>query len=325
MLLNCYGRQQSPARWRIESERSASQLQSPLRTLSPLKVRSHSMCNERCAVKSGFQFSRLNQLPSEAMKIRRQIVLALGALLCVGVAAPTQAQYRFSSWTTDNGLPQNSVNDIRQTRDGYLWLSTFDGIVRFDGVRFTVFDKGNSPGISNNRFLRLYEDTQGDLWAGTEEGGIVRYHQGRFTSYGKEQGLMTLNAYYVTADSDGHVVVYLSGGQALRFIDGKFQPFNPPNKFLENGPVRKENRRVPCPRVGDHIVCVGYGSEGWGEADGLPSLNRVGGDGIDDGRGVLWMAMTDGGLVRIEKGKVVRVFTERDGLPGSPVLFVTGA
>ncbi len=237
-----------------------------------------------------------------------------------------QGQYRFNSWSTDNGLPQNSVNDIRQTRDGYIWLTTFDGLVRFDGVRFTVFDKGNSPGISSNRFLRMYEDAQGDLWAGTEEGGVVRYHQGRFTSYGKEQGLKSLNAFYLTGDSDGHVVVYLAADEVLRFIDGQFQPFSPPNKFLENrSGIRKENRRVACPRSGDRIICTGYGSDGWGAAEGLPNLNRVGGDAIDDGSGALWMAMTDGGLVKIENGKVARVFTERDGLPGSPMLFVSGA
>ena len=51
------------------------------------------------------------------------------------------AQYHFDSWTTDNGLPQNSIFSIIQTRDGYLWMSTFDGLVRFDGVQFKVFDK----------------------------------------------------------------------------------------------------------------------------------------------------------------------------------------
>jgi len=52
-------------------------------------------------------------------------------------------QYRVDTWSTSDGLPQRSVFSIIQTRDGYLWLSTFDGLVRFDGVRFTVFDKSN--------------------------------------------------------------------------------------------------------------------------------------------------------------------------------------
>ncbi|HJY83910.1 MAG TPA: two-component regulator propeller domain-containing protein [Candidatus Binatia bacterium] len=89
------------------------------------------------------------------------------------------AQYRFDRWTADNGLPQNSVRDIVQTRDGYLWLTTFDGLVRFDGVRFTVFNKSNSPAILTNRFVSLFEDGQGDLWASTESGGLTRLHQGR--------------------------------------------------------------------------------------------------------------------------------------------------
>jgi hypothetical protein len=50
-----------------------------------------------------------------------------------------------------------------------------DGLARFDGVRFTIFNKSNSPGIVNNRFVSLFEAASGDLWAGTEESGIVRY------------------------------------------------------------------------------------------------------------------------------------------------------
>ncbi len=63
------------------------------------------------------------------------------------------AQYHFDSFTTDNGLPQNGVRDIVQTPDGYLWFTTFDGLVRCDGAKFVVFDKNNSPGILSNRFF----------------------------------------------------------------------------------------------------------------------------------------------------------------------------
>ena len=73
------------------------------------------------------------------------------------------AQYQVVTWTTENGLPQKSVVSIIQTRDGYLWLTTFDGLVRFDGVRFTVFDKSNTKGLTTNRFTSLYEDKDGAL------------------------------------------------------------------------------------------------------------------------------------------------------------------
>lgn len=86
-------------------------------------------------------------------------------------ASDARAQYRFDSWTTDNGLPQNSVRSILQTRDGYLWFTTLDGVVRYDGMRFRVFDKGNTKGIESNRFFLLVEDREGALWMATEDGG----------------------------------------------------------------------------------------------------------------------------------------------------------
>lgn len=101
-------------------------------------------------------------------------------LLALCSPAPTAlAQYRFDHWTADSGLPQNIITVIQQTPEGYLWVATLDGLARFDGVRFTVFNKSNTPGISSNRFTCLYEDAQGDLWAGTEVGFVTRYHEGQ--------------------------------------------------------------------------------------------------------------------------------------------------
>lgn len=242
-------------------------------------------------------------------------------LAAVGLA---QAQYGFKSWTTDAGLPQNTVYDILQTRDGYLWLTTFDGLVRFDGVRFTVFNKGNSPGISSNRFLRLYEDVRGDLWAGTEDGGVVRYHQGHFTSYGEEQGLLSLLALYMTEDADGHLLLFMTNSEEIVRWDGeKFQPFAQVRESIRHT-THGQLRTVPCWHNVDGIECLSYGRAGWSLADGLPSLNLIGNGAVEDGRGGLWMIFAEGGLVKIEGGRVSQVYTERNGLPGSPLRMVTG-
>lgn len=97
-------------------------------------------------------------------------------------------QYRFDTWTTDNGLPQNGVRSITQTPDGYLWFTTFDGLVRFDGVRFTTFNTSNTEGIINNRFTTLYSDKVGNLYATTGEDGVLTiYRNGVFTSYSSDQ------------------------------------------------------------------------------------------------------------------------------------------
>src|SRR5688500_19780886 len=85
------------------------------------------------------------------------------------------AQFRFDSWTTENGLPQASINSILQTRDGFLWFTTFGGLVRYDGLRFQVFNTVNSKGLKTSRFLHLFEDREGALWIGNERQGVTRY------------------------------------------------------------------------------------------------------------------------------------------------------
>lgn len=97
------------------------------------------------------------------------------------------AQYRFDSWTTDNGMPQNGVRAIAQTTDGYLWITTLDGLVRFDGVKFTVFNTGNTKGIANNRFWVVAAFDDGSLWAATEGGDLTIYRNGEFTSYATDK------------------------------------------------------------------------------------------------------------------------------------------
>ena len=112
--------------------------------------------------------------------------LLLFLVVCPNVFG--HGQYHFDSWTTDDGLPQNGIRQITQTPDGYLWFTTFDGLVRFDGIKFTTFNKGNTEGIINNRFTGIYCDKNGTLYATTVEDGILTiYKDGNFTSYTSDQ------------------------------------------------------------------------------------------------------------------------------------------
>src|SRR5262245_53529236 len=99
-------------------------------------------------------------------------------------------QLGYQSWDTDAGLPQNTVRAIVQTDDGYLWLATYGGLVRFDGVRFTVFDTRNTPQLKSDRIRHLLKDSAGSLWISTPK-GLARYSAGRFTAYTAESGLPT--------------------------------------------------------------------------------------------------------------------------------------
>ena len=80
----------------------------------------------------------------------RGLALYAGLLLCLRPSfsqplAEISQQYLRTTWTTENGLPQNTITAICQTPDGYLWLGTFGGLARFDGVKFTVFNTTNAP------------------------------------------------------------------------------------------------------------------------------------------------------------------------------------
>ena len=131
----------------------------------------------------------------QTWRVAHPLHLHLAAHLCwvlVAVLSPSAApaEYHIDSWTTDNGLPQNVIRDVCQTPDGYLRLATMDGLVRFDGVHFAVFNRSNTPGILGNRFTSLYCGRDGEFWASTETSGVTRYRHGSFTTYTIQQGLI---------------------------------------------------------------------------------------------------------------------------------------
>ncbi len=92
-------------------------------------------------------------------------------------------QYQQKNWQNTDGLPQNTVTALAQTQDGYLWIGTLEGLVRFDGVQFTHFSSQNTSAIQHNMITRLLSDSQGTLWIGTSGGGLLSYKQGQFKNH----------------------------------------------------------------------------------------------------------------------------------------------
>ena len=111
------------------------------------------------------------------------------------------------SWTVKDGLPVNSINSLLQDRAGYIWAATFDGLVRFDGIRFTVFNSANSEDLPSNRIIQLKEGRDGSLWLVTEQGHVVRFHDGRFTNVAFETGKPSPSPAALFVDSLGAVWV----------------------------------------------------------------------------------------------------------------------
>ena len=106
-------------------------------------------------------------------------VLALAFILAgffPCAAAPNY--YCARVWQTEQGLPQNAVTAIVQTRDGYVWVGTYSGLARFDGVHFQVFENGTTPELRSSRVTSLYEDGDGNLWIGHETGELLCFSGG---------------------------------------------------------------------------------------------------------------------------------------------------
>jgi signal transduction histidine kinase/ligand-binding sensor domain-containing protein len=112
-------------------------------------------------------------------------------------------QYIHDAWTSEDGLPQNSVRAIAQTKDGYLWLGTEEGLVRFDGVRFEVFDKTNTASITTSLVNVLAADQSGALWIGFQSPGLCRLERGRVACVGRELGVIDALAF--SADGVGWI------------------------------------------------------------------------------------------------------------------------
>src|SRR5262249_3561108 len=108
----------------------------------------------------------------QLFRLRRWVLaiacLALCALASVFAVDGATSPFIVDSWDNEQGLPDNEVISVIQTRDGYRWLGTLHGLVRFDGNHFTVFSQMNTPGLSSDRIVYLFEDTRTNLWVGTE-------------------------------------------------------------------------------------------------------------------------------------------------------------
>ncbi|HTV02649.1 MAG TPA: two-component regulator propeller domain-containing protein, partial [Luteitalea sp.] len=113
------------------------------------------------------------------------------------------SQYVAESWDASDGLAQNTLMVLLQTRDGYIWLGTESGLVRFDGVRFTTFDRHNTPALKNHFIRALAEGPDGTLWIGTHPGGLIRYRDGVFTPFGREHGLPEMGVQALLVDRSG--------------------------------------------------------------------------------------------------------------------------
>jgi signal transduction histidine kinase/ligand-binding sensor domain-containing protein len=250
-------------------------------------------------------------------------IVSLGlALLVVAPGASAShdtvpfARFLSDVWRTEDGLPHNAIQAVVQTRDGYLWLGTPEGLVRFDGVRFTAYAQ---PHLKTSNVHALLEDHAGRLWIGTYGGGLYLYHRGEFQAVQAGGGLASPFVRALFADRGGRIWVGTHGGGVSFGRDGRLRALRAADG-LSNDIVRVIYE--------DHAgtIWIGTNAGGLNRWDGervaafavkpgpLSAYTRddaLSNDNVlalwQDGGGTLWIGTDGGGLWRLRDGRIEAV------------------
>jgi signal transduction histidine kinase/ligand-binding sensor domain-containing protein len=212
------------------------------------------------------------------------LVLACG----VGQSHAQNLQYLSQqAWSTEEGLPQSSVHSIVQTPDGYLWLATEGGLVRFDGMTFQTFGRSNQPAFTSDDVCCLAANG-GALWFGTAD-GVLRLQDGQFHRYSTEQGLASPAVQSLHVTSRGALVVETTDGWS-QWNQESFTPLqNPPAELKADGGL------LAVPGNGSwrfSSTSVTTGGRQWRVGHELPTgrIQAV----LVDREGLAWVGMNGG-------------------------------
>lgn len=217
-------------------------------------------------------------------------------------------------WLSENGLPQNTVQAIAQTGDGYIWIGTQEGLARFDGVKFDIFDKQNTPALKSNDIRSLLVDHDGTLWIATSF-GLVRRQNGQFTTFSANQGLPDNNIAIVIEDRAGNIWIATSGALVV-YRDGTFKTV-----ILRAGIqdlVALEDGSVLL-ATSSGVESIRNNSIGSPETAGTLPPSNVSAL-AQDRNGGIWYGTTEG-VWEIREGKKI-VHSTKEGLPNGRVTCV---
>ncbi|MCP5051002.1 MAG: response regulator [bacterium] len=233
--------------------------------------------------------------------------------------AKTVSQYGIGKWDMKSGLPGNTVYALRQTRDGYLWIGSKEGLVRFDGLDFNVFTRGNTSQLKDNDIRSLYEDGGGTLWIGTNSGGLTRYNDGTFNTFPITENKALSKIYALEEDRWGNLWIgsFNAGLTRLNLKTGTFTTFT-----TNHGLPHNQVKSIAKDRTGDLWVAT-YGGivkipqpgnefEIYGSQEVLPYLKTAALYRSDTG--ILWIGTGGQGLIRMENRRFT-AFGTAAGLP----------
>lgn len=162
-----------------------------------------------------------------------KIVLAI----CTAILCVSEASYAFQTtrlapsdsltsknWTIEDGLPVNAVNSITQDNDGFIWFTTYDGLVRFDGLNFKVYNHANTEAMPHNRTTHIYIQEGVGMWMVMEYVGVILIQDGKFYHFGPEQGMASSDITHLFELSDYRMFFTTHEGPFI-FQNGEMKRF----------------------------------------------------------------------------------------------------
>lgn len=229
------------------------------------------------------------------------------------------ANYGRQSWVMENGLPQNSVHAVVQTRDGFLWIGTEAGLVRFDGVSFLALDQNSRPAIPSGDIRCLLAARDGALWIGTSD-GLARLKDGAVRVFTIKDGLPGNTVRDIGLQPDGAVWVDTDGGEAE--IHGERAEHASTAAYMNPSPNQVASVLLPgdvWARATATILTIGHDgkkSSQFTVGRELPGskIQKL----VADREGTLWIG-TNGGLARWANGQLQKL-PVTDVLAGASVL-----
>jgi signal transduction histidine kinase len=157
---------------------------------------------------------------------------------CLRLEAGSSPLFTIAQWSSDTISPQNAVItaviSIAQTRDGYLWLGTPDGLLRFDGVRFTSFNEANTPGFKSGSVVKVFEDSRTNLWIGTERGDVLLVKEGEVQQIRVGRGTREGRLMAICEDAAGAVWLYTADGYLGQYRGAKLESWQVLPKLRSN-------------------------------------------------------------------------------------------
>jgi PAS domain S-box-containing protein len=211
------------------------------------------------------------------------------------------SEFLIDSWQTEQGLPENSATAMVQTPDGYLWFGTFAGLVRFDGVKFTVFDPSNTPSLPSPGIVNLHLDASGRLWVSTYRGIVVRDGD-RWTSYGRDQG-WTGDYARTFSENVGVICITSFDGKVFRVEKGQMQELPEPPGGSGSGYLGHVDRNGRI-WVAQHQFFGFWDGQHWVSSDLMGIVTNALG-GIGQARDGSLLILASGELLRVSEGKII--------------------